>query len=88
MTEQILQTTSEALAYLKEGYTLRVVERPILLKMKNKILYSSSHQWNVRLQIEDFISIFKNNTFILIREEEGISEEKDDEYYRWRNQYL
>ena len=88
MTEQILQTTSEALSYLKEGYTLRVVEKPILLKMKNKILYSSSHQWNVRLQIEDFISIFKNNTFILIREEEGISEEKDEEYYRWRNQYL
>ena len=87
MTEIILQSPLEALPYLKEGYTLRVVEKPILLKMKNKILYSSSHQWNVRLKLEDFLEIFKNNTFILVKEEDGISEEKDEEYYRWRSKY-
>ena len=88
MTEQILQTAQEALSYLKEGYTLRVVEKPILLKMKNKVLYSSSHRWTVRLKVEDFFSVFQNNTFIPLREEEGISDEKDEEYYKWRNQYL
>ena len=88
MTEQILQSPQEALPYLKEGYTLRVVEKPILLKMKDKILYSSSHQWNVRLKLADFLSVFQNNTFIVVVEEDGICEEKDEEYYQWRNQYL
>ena len=88
MIEQILQNPMEALPYLKEGHTLRVVEKPILLKMKHGILYSSSHQWNVRLKMNDFLDIFQNNTFLIVKEEEGISEEKDEEYYRWRNQYL
>lgn len=87
MTEIILQNPYEALPYLKEGYTLRVVEKPILLKMKNGILYSSSHQWNVRLKLDDFFTVFKNNTFVLVKEEDGISEEKDEEYYRWRSKY-
>ena len=88
MTNQILQTSQEALSYLKEGYVLRVVEKPILLKMKQGTLYSSSVNWTVRISVSDFYEIFRSYTFLIVTEEDGISNEKDEEYYKWRNQYL
>lgn len=77
---------SAALAYLKQNYILRMVSSPVLAAWKDGMIALSGKGWTVRLQTEDFLESFGHEEFAPLRQAEGIDEERDRQYYKWRSE--
>lgn len=73
---------------LQDQYTLRGVEQPILIRQKEDRILISHPQWHLSLSMQEFKSLFQDLHFVVVEQEDGIDEEKDEDYYAWRNKYL
>lgn len=73
---------------LQDQYTLRGVEQPILIRQKEERILISHPQWHLSLSMPEFKSLFQDLHFVVVEQEDGIDEEKDEDYYAWRNKYL
>lgn len=73
---------------LQDQYTLRGVEQPILIRQKEDCILISHPQWHLSLSMQEFKSLFQDLHFVVVEQEDGIDEEKDEDYYAWRNKYL
>lgn len=89
MENKIIQSTYEAIPYLKAGYILVIVENKTAVCIRDDAYFLMNENWHTKLKELDFIDMFQENTFMVWQsKEEGISQEKDDEYYAWRSKYL
>lgn len=80
----------EANNLLKSGYVLIILENRTVVCIKNGIYFLMNENWHTKVKEENFIEMFENNTFMIWEDstEEGISSQKDEEYYAWRHKYL
>lgn len=87
---KIIDSVTEALQLLKNGYTLIIVENKTAVCLKNNSYFLINENWHSKLKEEDFISTFSKNKFIVYEKNNDgdISLQKDEEYYQWRNKYL
>lgn len=85
---ETLWNIQEALIALKEGHIVQGIETPILIQQMGEIYRIQHPNWHSKMKKADLIDLFKEQHFILRKEEEGIDQEKDEDYYRWRARYL
>ncbi len=82
-------TIQEALSLLNQGYICIMVENKTMVRFLKGMYALSGQQWHTRMNEDDFLQVFKDNTFIVYEDTQGgISAEKDEEYYAWRQMYL
>lgn len=79
---QKLENIKEAVAYLKEGELVTANGKDQFV-MKNKKIYHYKNGSHYGLDVNDFIELFKNETFYLYEEPVEIDDKKDEEYYRY-----
>ena len=84
MDKQIY-TINEAIVLLNEGAKLRdSLSRIFLLKKERIYVYSNSSSYS--LTINEFLSLYKDNEFIIyVDDEDGIDAKKDEEYYGFKH---
>ena len=88
MTAKNIMSCELTLRALKEGAALKAVEQPVLVKQKENKLFVSHPNWHALLAVAEFRDVFRNVHFTVMENTEGIDEEKDRDYYAWRNKYL
>lgn len=79
---QKLHDINETVSYLKEGELLTSNGKDQFV-MKNKKIYRYSGGSHFGLDLNDFISLYRNSDFYLYEEAFEIDEKKDEEYYRY-----
>ncbi|MBP3871758.1 MAG: hypothetical protein J6E46_12385 [Faecalicoccus sp.] len=79
----------EALDYLKQGMVLIEEKKRTIAFMKDGRIHLKSTNWNSKISQDDFLSLFDNSVFHVYEQKKDaeISEEKDVEYYTWREKY-
>lgn len=75
-----------ALAYLKQGYVMRLSHAAVMAAWKEPDVALSGRGWTVRLTPADFLDAFGHETFVFMEEREGLDEERDRQYYKWRSE--
>lgn len=80
----------EANNLLKAGYVLVIVENKTTVCIKESAYFLMNENWHTKIKEDDFMEMFENNTFMIWENSlgEGISLQKDEEYYVWRHKYL
>lgn len=80
----------EANNLLKAGYVLVIVENKTAVCIKESAYFLMNENWHTKIKEDDFMEMFENNTFMIWENslDEGISLQKDEEYYEWRHKYL
>lgn len=80
----------EANNLLKAGYVLVIVENKTAVCIKKSAYFLMNENWHTKIKEDDFMEMFENNTFMIWENSlgEGISLQKDEEYYAWRHKYL
>lgn len=80
----------EANNLLKAGYVLVIVENKTAVCIKGSAYFLMNENWHTKIKEDDFMEMFENNTFMIWKNSlgEGISLQKDEEYYAWRHKYL
>lgn len=63
-----------------------MVSSPVLAGWKDGMVALTGRSWTVRLSPEDFLQTFGHEEFALLRSAEGIDEERDRQYYKWRSE--
>ncbi len=85
---ELIKDSKEAYLYLEKGEIL-ISPGQLILFMKDKQVYVKAPQWTAKLDKNDFLELFKTQTFsIYEKREETDSSQKDEEYYQWRSHYL
>lgn len=85
---ELIKDSKEAYLYLEKGEIL-ISPGQLILFMKDKQVYVKAPQWTAKLEKNDFLELFKTQTFsIYEKREETDSSQKDEEYYQWRSHYL
>lgn len=85
---ELIKDSKEAYLYLEKGEIL-ISPGQLILFMKDKQVYVKAPQWTAKLEKNDFLDLFKTQTFsIYEKREETDSSQKDEEYYQWRSHYL
>lgn len=85
---ELIKDSKEAYLYLEKGEIL-ISPGQLILFMKDKQVYVKTPQWTAKLEKNDFLELFKTQTFsIYEKREETDSSQKDEEYYQWRSHYL
>ena len=76
---------NEALVLLEEGAKLKDNLSRLFFKKKDRIfIYSSSSSYS--LSINEFLTLYKENKFIIyVEDDEGIDSKKDEEYYGFKH---
>ena len=79
----------EALDFLKQGMVLIEEKKRTIVFMKDDKIHLKSANWNSKISQDDFLSLFDNSVFYVYEQKKDaeISEEKDVEYYAWREKY-
>lgn len=80
----------EANNLLKSSYVLIIIENRTVVYIKNGAYFLMNENWHTKIKEDDFLEMFENNTFMIWEDsiDEGISSQKDEEYYAWRHKYL
>lgn len=74
---------------IKQREVCIVKETRAIVYYRNKRVCILEPHWHTTLSEDDFIYLYKNQTFALYMGQDfEISNEKDQEYYAWRNKYL
>lgn len=86
MNEEFEYNLSQAKELLKEGNILLTYfsKETTSVYFKEDKFYVKNANVSLVLSELDFINIFKNNKFIEVQNEALVDEEKDKEYYSWR----
>lgn len=90
MKNKVIKSIYDAVQLLKSGYTLVILENKTAVAIKKGLYFLISENWHTKMNEQDFMEAFENNTFIIweTKKDDGISVEKDEEYYAWRSKYL
>ena len=72
----------EIISLLKSGYILTSDGKDFFVMKKERIhhYHDGSHY---SLTIDEFLSLYKNNSFFIYEETVEIDDKKDEEYYRY-----
>lgn len=71
-------------AYLRQGFVLVIGEdRTIVRRQGTKIFLYNAH-WHSKVKEKDFLELYQDSHFFLYTEQEEVSEQQDEAYYRWR----
>jgi lipoate-protein ligase A len=78
-----------ALELLKQGNILIEEKKRTIIFMKDQKIHLKNTQWNSKISSEDFLSLFEDAVFSTYEKKKDaeISDEKDIEYYTWREKY-
>lgn len=78
-----------ALELLKQGNILIEEKKRTIIFMKDQKIHLKNTQWNSKISSEDFLSLFEDAVFYTYEKKKDaeISDEKDIEYYTWREKY-
>lgn len=78
----------QAMSYLEEGHTLIHTNDRTIIKLKEKRIILHHEKWHSSLDIHAFFELYKDSYFwVYEKEEQGIDEKKDEEYYQWASHY-
>ncbi len=83
---QDIQYGAQMLKRLDEGFTLRLIQSPVLARKKNGMIQVSAPGYTLRLKPEDFLDLYGGQDALILEDSTGIDEKKDDEYYAWRRE--
>lgn len=84
MNQCDFSSCSRLLDLLSQGARVHLPEAGLLAAMDSGIIRVSSRQYTARMSIKDFCELYGGLSFCVLGETEGISEQKDEEYYAWR----
>lgn len=87
--EQVYKIT-EVVELMKDNiifYSIDNKGRKVIYVMRNKKIIVQSNAYKLSLDKDEFISLYKNEEFYLLEEENEpfVDEEKDKEYYSWEH---
>lgn len=84
-----IESVYEALELLKQGIILIEEKKRTIIFIRDGRINLKNMQWNSKLGEDDFISLFDQSVFYVYEPKNSseISDEKDAEYYAWRNKY-
>ena len=77
-----INNINEALELLIDGNILTSDGNNQII-LNNKMIRFHSENMNILLSLEDFKELYKNTTFYIYDEENGIDVDKDEDYYRY-----
>ena len=72
----------DVLSLLESGYVLTVDGKDFFV-LKNKRVHHYKDGTHYSLETDEFLSLYKNNSFYLYEETVEIDDKKDEEYYRY-----
>lgn len=79
-------TLTQALSYLDEGYVLSTVtdlRRNYLVKKGEEVIIASG-EMKAPIKMKDFIVLYKDSIFYLVKDDEPTYDPvKDEQYYSW-----
>lgn len=80
-----IYNVNEALVLLKEGVILKDINRAKFVYRKDRVqIYCLNSSYN--LTTKDFLTLYKDNEFIVdANDEDGIDSKKDEEYYNFKH---
>lgn len=80
-----IETKQELTTYLHEKYVC-YTSNSHYLYMLNDLLIVQSKQYRAKLMVDEYLQLFPDQDFYLIEDKpEDINEQKDIEYYRFKN---
>ena len=79
---QKLNDINETLTYLSDGDIVTTTGKDLFV-MKNKKISRYFNNNRFVLELNDFVSLYKNTNFYLYEESIDIDESKDEVYYRY-----
>ena len=79
---QKLNDINETLTYLSDGDIVTTTGKDLFV-MKNKKISRYFNNNRFVLELNDFVSLYKNTNFYLYEESIDIDESKDEAYYRY-----
>ena len=87
--EQVYKIT-EVVELMKDNiifYSIDNRGRKVIYVLKNNKIIVQSNAYKLSLDKDEFISLYKNEEFYLLEEENEVfvDEEKDKEYYSWEH---
>lgn len=71
---------------LKQGYTLRFLDLPVLVRFENGKFLVSGPNFTLRLDQNGFLDTYGRYTAVVADFAQMIDEKKDEEYYAWRRE--
>ncbi len=71
---------------LKQGYTLRFLDLPVLVRFENGKFLVSGSNFTLRLDQNGFLDTYGRYTAVVADFTQMIDEKKDEEYYAWRGE--
>ncbi len=71
---------------LKQGYTFRFLDLPVLVRYENERFYLSGPNFTLRLEQHDFLETYGGYAAMITNRQELVDELKDEEYYAWRRE--
>lgn len=78
-----LLNINEAIDYLKQGFILKDNKKNEFL-LKNKMIYYFNNGSLFKINIEDFLELFKESKFYIFEDNNiYIDDSKDEDYYRY-----
>lgn len=79
---------SQAVRALNEGECLISTQDKTIVQKRDDRFFLRHDQWHTLLPEQDFLELYGDVLFVVYEPgEQGIDEEKDEEYYRWASKY-